>query len=75
MKKKLNLDLPEYEDGKCPFVYPEETKFRGNQYLQSKIFKLKMLSFQKNLDLYDKEICLFPIVFEYTYFLIKKVTL
>ena len=56
MKEDFNLDISDYEDGKCPFEDPKETERKGNQYLQSKIFNLKMFSFQKNIELYDKDI-------------------
>ena len=56
LKNDFNLTLPDYEDGKCPFENPENSKYNGIQYLQSKIFKLKMLSFEKDINLYDKEI-------------------
>ena len=56
LQEKCKLKLPDYEDGICPFENPEESKFEGNQYLQSKIFKIKMLSFKKEIQLYDKEI-------------------
>ena len=56
MKQDFNLNLPNYEDGNCPFEDPENSKYNGIQYLQSKIFKIKMLSFAKVINLYDKEI-------------------
>jgi len=56
LQEKCKLKLPDYEDGICPFENPEDSKFEGNQYLQSKIFKIKMLSFQEEIQLYDKEI-------------------
>jgi hypothetical protein len=56
LKEDFNLNILDYEDGQCPFEEPKERERNGNQYLQSSIFKLKMLSFQKNIDLYDKDI-------------------
>ena len=56
LNKKFKLQLSDYEDGICPFENPENTKIQGNQYLQSRIYKIKMLSFQKEISLYDKEI-------------------
>jgi hypothetical protein len=56
LKEDFNLNILDYEDGQCPFEEPKETERNGNQYLQSRIFKLKMLYFQKNIDLYDKDI-------------------
>jgi len=44
LQEKLNLKIPNYEDGICPF---EISKDKGSQFLQSNIFKIKMLSFQK----------------------------
>ena len=35
--------MPNYEDGTCPFEVPD---IEENSYLQSKIFKTKMLSHQ-----------------------------
>ena len=51
LKEKFELNLDDYEDGICPFEKPEE-----NDFLQSKRFKIKMSSFQKEIELYDKEI-------------------
>ncbi len=55
-KEHFKLELPVYEDGICHFENPENTKIQGNQYFQSKIYKIKMLSFQNNIELYDKQI-------------------
>ena len=50
------MNIPNYEDGKCPFEDPEKSKKKGHQYLKSKIYKLEMLSFQDRISLYDKKI-------------------
>ena len=56
IKEKFQVNIPDYEIGICPFENPEKTKIKGNQYLQSKIYKLKMLSFQNEIGLYNKKI-------------------
>ena len=56
LQEEFNLKIPNYQDGICPFEDPKISKENGNQYLQSKIFKIKMLSFQKEIVLYDKKI-------------------
>ena len=56
IKEKFKVNIPDYEIGKCPFEDPEISQNKGNQYLQSTIYKLKMLSFQKEISLYDKKI-------------------
>ena len=56
LKEHVKLELPDYEDGICPFENPENTKIQGNQYLQSKIYNINMISFEKEISLYDKEI-------------------
>ena len=50
IKKDFKLNIHNYEDGKCPFERQEKL------YLQSKIYKMKMLSFQKDIELYNKDI-------------------
>ena len=44
LQEDLKLKIPNYEEGICPF---EISKEKGNLFLQSKIFKIKMLSFKK----------------------------
>ena len=56
IKEKFEVNIPNYEDGKCPFEDPEKSKKKGHQYLKSKIYKLEMLSFQDRISLYDKKI-------------------
>ena len=56
IKEKLQVDILDYEDGICPFENPEITKIKGNKYLHSKIYKLKMLLFENEIGLYDKKI-------------------
>ena len=59
LKNDFNLNnIPDYEDGKCPFEDPEKSRKHGIQYLESKIYKLKMFSYQKAIELYDKKIFL-----------------
>jgi hypothetical protein len=55
IKEKFEVNIPNYEDGKCPFEDPEKSKKKGHQYLKSKIYKLEMLSFQDRISLYDKK--------------------
>ena len=57
LKNDFNfINIPDYEDGKCPFEDPEKSRKQGIQYLESKIYKLKMFSYQNAIELYDKKI-------------------
>ena len=56
LQKLFKLNIPDYQDGICPFEDPNNSKEKGNQYLQSKIYKIKMLSFQKKIKFNDKKI-------------------
>ena len=53
LQEAFKLKIPNYKDGICPF---EISKEKGSQFLKSNIFKIKMLSFQKKIELYDKKI-------------------
>ena len=53
LQESFKLNIPNYEDGTCPFGQLERM---GCQYLQSKIFEIKMLSFAREIELYDERI-------------------
>ena len=53
LKESFPLKIQNYEDGTFPF---EVTKENGIRFLQSKMLKIKMQSFKKKIELYDKNI-------------------
>jgi len=53
LQEAFQLKIQNYEDGVCPFKITRE---KGSLFLQSRIFKIKMSSFKKKIELYDKSI-------------------
>ena len=56
LQNRFKLKIPNYENGICPFEDPEISREKSEQYLQSKIYKVKMRSFEKKINLNDKNI-------------------
>ena len=60
LQNYFKIYIPNYEKGICPFEILEEKR---QLFLQSKIFKIKMISFQNKIKLYYKSIFFYKKIF------------